>query len=371
MNDSILHIKRTRFRFIWNLVLFLLFFACTETKKEKRLIAVQWNGEKAEAVSIPMSLLAGIAPDSIAGQLQVRLHNNPVAIIHERISLNNGSVTFEPLIAFTPGMKYDVLFSNKLIGQFEIPALNAADKPEVTRVYPTTDTLPENVLKLYVVFSKPMQEGQALKNIVVIKNGNDTLHSTFLDLEQELWNKDRTTLTLWFDPGRIKRDLQPNKNLGAPLEESNSYKLIIGQDWRDERGIPLNTSYQKNIVVGKKDSISPDPDKWTIHQPKAGTKEGLRIDLQESLDYVLLKNAIYVTSESGKTHNGSFAPAAKETILIFTPDELWQPGEYIINIESRLEDLAGNNLNRLFDKDLAKPDNREQKAIHSRKLRID
>ena len=63
-----------------------------------------------------------------------------------------------------------------------------------------------------------MQEGQALENITVIKNGKDTIPSIFLDLQPELWNKERTILTLWLDPGRIKRDLQPNKKLGLPLE---------------------------------------------------------------------------------------------------------------------------------------------------------
>ena len=371
MKESILHIKRIRFRFICNLVLSLLFFACTESKKEKSTITIQWNGEKAGAVKIPMTLLAGIAPDSIVGQLQVRLHSNPVAIIHERVSINNGAVTFKPLIAFTPGLKYDVLFSDKLIGQFEIPALNNADKPEIIRVYPTTDTLPENALKLYVVFSKPMQEGQALNNIIVIKNENDTLHSTFLDLDQELWNKDRTTLTLWFDPGRIKRDLQPNQSLGAPLHESNSYKVIIGQDWRDERGISLQRRYQKDFSVGKRDSISPNPATWTIHQPRASTKDILKIDLHESLDYILLKNAIQVTDNGGNSIKGFLEPSAKETILNFTPNEIWKPGEYVINIESRLEDLAGNNLNRLFDKDISKPDDRGQKTTYSRKFRVD
>ena len=41
---------------------------------------------------------------------------------------------------------------------------------------------------------------------------------TFLDLQPELWNAEGTVLTLWLDPGRIKRDLIPNKELGIPLK---------------------------------------------------------------------------------------------------------------------------------------------------------
>ena len=36
----------------------------------------------------------------------------------------------------------------------------------------------------------------------------------------------------------------------------------------------------------------------------------------------------------------------------FQPFSDWVPGKYTIVVESRFEDLAGNNLNRLFDRDL-------------------
>lgn len=41
-----------------------------------------------------------------------------------------------------------------------------------------------------------------------------------------------------------------------------------------------------------------------------------------------------------------------ERIWCFIPDNRWAPGQYKIKIESRLEDLAGNNLNRLFDQEI-------------------
>lgn len=371
MNNPSSHIKRTRLPFFWNLVLFLFLLACTENKKQDVGITIQWNGEKAEAVNIPLSLLPGVSPDSIAEHLQVRLTNSAVPVIHDYLKPGNGSITFKPLISFTLGLRYEVFYSGRLLGTFEIPPVNTENRAEVVSVYPTTDILPENALKLYVVFSKPMQEGQALNNITVIKNESDTLRSTFLGLDQELWNKERTILTLWFDPGRIKRDLQPNKNLGTPLLENNSYKILIGQDWRDERGITLKKAYQKNFLAGKRDSMSPNPDRWTVHPPKTSAKDSLRIDLHESLDYILLKNAIHITDNKGNNIKGTFETSAKEAILTFVPDEIWKPGEYTINIESRLEDLAGNNLNRLFDRDITGSGNKEQKTIFTKRFRVE
>ena len=41
------------------------------------------------------------------------------------------------------------------------------------------------------------------------------MKSIFLELENELWNPEHTQLTLWLDPGRIKRDLIPNQRKRA------------------------------------------------------------------------------------------------------------------------------------------------------------
>lgn len=361
----------TRARFLlWSLVFSFLVIACTQAKKESGGITIQWNNEKAEAIVIPLSSIPGENLTNISSQLKVRLINNSTPVIHDQVEVAGSSVIFKPLIAFTRGLKYEVLFSDKLIGQFEIPLLSIKDLTEVVAVYPTTDTLPENALKLYIVFSKPMQEGQALSNIDFIKNEKDTLSSVFLDLAQELWNRERTTLTLWFDPGRVKRDLQPNQNLGTPLQRNNSYRLVIDKNWRDELGLTLGSGYEKKFLVGKRDSNSPDPSNWEIHPPKALTTEPLVIDMHESLDYLLLKNAVSITNSNGDILNGSFEPASKETMLRFTPTEAWKQNEYVIKFEARLEDLAGNNLNRLFDKDLTRPDKHEQQKIFTKKFRV-
>ena len=55
----------------------------------------------------------------------------------------------------------------------------------------------------------------------------------------------------------------------------------------------------------------------------------------------------------------------------FYPAEPWNTGNYMIEVEGRLEDLAGNNLNRLFEKDLHKPNPRTQeKLLHTRTFSI-
>jgi hypothetical protein len=251
------------------------------------------------------------------------------------------------------------------IGVIDIPVANPADVPVVSAIYPATDTIPENLLKLYIRFSKPMQEGQSLQHIAFIKNG-DTVPDVFLDLQRELWSNDRTTLTLWLDPGRIKRDLQPNKNMGPPLQQGERFELLVQKDWRDANGASLSETYKQSFIVGIRDSISPDIKLWTFHLPQTGTNEPLSIDLNEALDYVLLNNCIRITDSSGNVFKGSMSVNTTGTGLTFTPADHWKSGNYNLECKARLEDLAGNNLNRLFDNDLSKKETHQSKEVYKK-----
>jgi hypothetical protein len=363
-----LYNKKISFHFIMSLVFSFLLFSCSESKKENHTITIEWEGQRAKGMIIPLPLLSGISHDSIEQMVHIQLANNYTAILGG-YSITKDVLIFRPLIAFTHGLKYELYIKGKLIQQIEIPAGMVA-APHIISVYPTNDTLPLNLLKFYIEFSKPMQEGRALENIIMIKDGHDTVSLVFLDLQQELWNKERTMLTLWLDPGRIKRDLQPNKKLGAPLEKNTTYQLVIKKDWTDAEGVSLSDTYRKDFSVSVRDSLSPDPERWTITLPKAGSSESLKIDLHESLDYVLLKNTLRIIDNNDHVLNGVYKVQAEETILSFIPAAVWNAGDYTIEIESRLEDLAGNNLNRLFDKDLTRQNKKEPKEIYKRSFRV-
>lgn len=369
MFTNTLNNKKIRVHILWSLVFSFLLVTCSEKKKENNSVTIGWNGNRAKSIIIPLELLSETPRDSIEQLLHIQLRNTNEPILGEYI-LTKDAVAFQPLIAFTRGLKYQIRLADKLLSEIEIPTDDTNAAPEVISIYPSGDTLPLNLLKIYIAFSKPMQEGRALENIVVIKNGKDTIPSIFLDLQPELWNKERTMLTLWLDPGRIKRDLQPNKKLGSPLQQDASYQIVIKQDWQGAEGISLSYTYRKEFVVGLRDSFSPDSDTWTIYSPKAGSKQALKIVLHEPLDYMLLKNAIRVVDNTGTVVNGVIEAEAAETILHFTPSAVWSAGDYILEIESRLEDLAGNNPNRLFDKDLTKKTSKAEKDVYKRVFNI-
>jgi len=77
----------------------------------------------------------------------------------------------------------------------------------------------------------------------------------------------------------------------------------------------------------------------------------LDIDLKSPHDYNLLTSALHIVDDN-ETVLGKWSVDKEERMVHFLPYRLWREGSYQLQIETRLEDLAGNNLNRPFDKDL-------------------
>ena len=337
------------------LILFFIFLACCTNQKQTSSaeVTILWKDGHAMAIAIPRSYVEKINQDSIAQLVSVRLVSpaETAAILGE-ITFNTNGIEFVPAIPFTRGLRYEVLVKNDRVAEIEIPEPDPAEAPVLLAVFPSQDTLPLNLLKIYVQFSKPMAEGQSQKHTVLLKSNGDTARAVFLDLQQELWNADQTLLTLWLDPGRIKRDLQPNKLLGNPLQEGEIYTLWISDQWKDLYGAAMQSGYSKHFIVTSRDSLSPVPVSWTISTPKPGTVNALEINFKEPLDYSLLNAALQVRNAKNMSITGSIQTRDEERIWQFTPKEPWTEGRYVLQIETRLEDLAGNNINRPFDRDL-------------------
>jgi hypothetical protein len=196
-----------------------------------------------------------------------------------------------------------------------------------------------------------MSRGEAWEHIQLLDAAGKPLPDIFLEFGQELWDADNQRLTVWFDPGRIKRGLTSNMNLGPSIEEGNRYTLSIDRGWHDARGVPLVEGYKKAFRGGSADRTAPDPKKWRITTPKPGTSEPLVVDFGESMDYVGLQKTLSVASSRGAVA-GTGAVSRMETRWSFTPRQPWAAGDYRLLVNSALEDLAANKIGQLFDMDV-------------------
>jgi hypothetical protein len=348
-----------------------LFVGCAQRRETSKAgLSIRWKNGQATGLSIPLSLLKTISRDEISESVKVQLAKpGTKTAIWGDYKISKDTLVFEPLIPFTGGLRYEVVFEKKVLADIEIPT--STDIPVLSGIYPSQDTLPENLLKLYFVFSRPMVEGHSLQYISLLNQQGDTLPRTFLNLQPELWNAEKTILTLWLDPGRIKRDLQPNKLLGTPLRQGERYKLVVSNQWPDDRGTTLNQNYTKNFVVTTRDNTSPSTNHWQLKTPQKGTLQPLEVSLKETLDYILLQNAVQVADRQGQPIEGSIQLSDEERKWKFIPLKPWLIGQYTLQIEARLEDPAGNNLNRLFDRDITNTKNTpSQQKVFELKWRV-
>jgi hypothetical protein len=269
-------------------------------------------------------------------------------------SVEASSLVFRPRFPLSPGLHVRAVFRPPdgaiVESAFDIPS--TAKVPPTSRVdhvYPSSGILPANALKLYIYFSAPMRRGDSWKHLHLLRDGVPVEYP-FLELDQELWDRDQRRFTVLFDPGRIKRGLASLAEAGPALEDGHNYTLVIDRDWLDGKGLPLAEEYRKHFRAAAADRIPPDPKKWRITTPRAGTSDQLVIYFPKPMDYALLQHEIEVAGVTG-----TVAVARDETEWRFTPESPWRAGDYTIVIRTTLEDLAGNHINRAFDVDTFDP----------------
>ena len=272
-------------------------------------------------------------------------------------------IRFEPQFALAPGVSYRALFhpdqlpATRNAGQplssvFKLPPRRSAPTTVVSRIYPSVDVLPENLLKFYVHFSAPMSGGRIYEHIHLLNEAGKTVELPFLEIDEELWNPAMTRLTLFIDPGRIKRGVQPLEEIGPALEEGKRFTLIIDRDWQDGDGLPLKESFQKMFHVGPPARDPLDAVKWKISPPKSGTLDALVIRFPAPLDHALALRMIRVARGPGEAIDGTASLEDDERRWKFTPARPWQRGPHQLLVQTTIEDLAGNNVGKSFEVDL-------------------
>ena len=108
-----------------------------------------------------------------------------------------------------------------------VPALRERRPTVVEAIYPSSDVLPENQLKFYIHFSAPMSRGDSYRHIRLLDAKGKPVEAPFLELAEELWDDSGRRLTLLLDPGRVKRDLKPHKEVGRAIVDGGRYTLVI------------------------------------------------------------------------------------------------------------------------------------------------
>jgi hypothetical protein len=175
-------------------------------------------------------------------------------------------------------------------------------------------------------------------------------------MEPELWDAGRTRLTVLLEPGRIKRGLAPQLDAGYPLVEGQDVTLQVAARFIDAAGRPLRGAAARRYRVGPDARERVDPSRWRLNAPAAQTRQPLTIRFDQPLDSALALRCITVVDGRGQPLRGRVALSDGEREWGFTPSVPWDCGQHAVRIDPVLEDLAGNSVRRVFDRDVSAPD---------------
>jgi hypothetical protein len=293
--------------------------------------------------------------------------NEPIPHVIGQYSALGDRIRFEPRFPFAPGVEYRVEVDTRrlaamagldeseaetgeLTHRFAVPSPPSPRTTRVVAIHPAADRVPSNMLRWYVEFSAPMEPGSADEHVQLLDETGRPVEDAFLRVDEELWDSERRRLTLLFDPGRVKRGVRANIEMGRPIVEGHRYRLVIDPAWRDANGAALRSGSDKEFEVGPFDADSPNPLRWDVVEPRAGTREPLRVSFREPLDHPLAARMVRV--ESGRRElDGVGRLELGDSVWTFTPVLAWKAGRYALRVDAALEDLAGNSVARVFDAD--------------------
>ena len=275
------------------------------------------------------------------------------------------SVRFEPRFPFLRNTLYSlIVYDDTEYSQqrhFETytiksPPSNQEPITEIVSVYPPSNQIPVNQLKFYIHFSNPMSEGNASQAITLHRGDTGAhLENVFLH-EPELWDHEHKRLTILLDPARIKRGLQGNIQSGYALVEGIPVTLGITENFVDAHGVRVKSSRQMTYEIGPPERSLVEINNWAYHYPRPNSLDPIAVEFDRPMDHALIHRCLCIKDESGQLLRGYNQVGLEEKSWELFPEFPWGKGQYTIIIEDILEDLAGNSIKRVFDRDLLEPE---------------
>ena len=324
----------------------------TDARSQRPVIRVTgWSSAELQALRQNPSSWEGLVRVSLPGSKDIAIAATP------RVTLD--AVELVPQFQLDSGREYLVQ-----IDPSRLPAPRASGVTEtrvslarstsqpttrVTAIYPSSSTWPENILRFYLHFSAPMSGTSAVGHVRLVDDTGAEVPEALLEVDVDLWNTEYTRRTVFFDPGRVKRGIKPNVEMGRALTAGRKYAIVVSTSWRDAQGQPLTQEYRHAFTAGPAVEVPLEPTAWSIATPQQGTREPVVIRFPWALDEGLLQRAIGVGDSSGRPLEGAIAVGADQTSWTFTPKSPWRAVPHSLIVLTLLEDPSGNKVGQAFE----------------------
>ncbi len=282
-------------------------------------------------------------------------------------TLTDSGIRFDPQFPLIPGREYKAILhadydpanpsgkSLRIEAAISVPKPPPGPRVSITSIYPSGHRLPENTLRFYIHFSGDVARGNVYRHLKLIRDDGKEVKSPFLELDEELWSSDGKRLTVFFHPGRVKRELVPREEEGPILEQGHSYTLTISDKWQDTEGRPIISGFSKSFTAGPPENRAVDPSDWVIVAPRSNSNAPVIIRLPMPLDNALLGRLVWIEDQDGEKVPGTLTVGGGERVLTFAPKARWKKGEYRLSVDSSLEDVCGNRVGEAFEVEIIQP----------------
>jgi hypothetical protein len=158
-----------------------------------------------------------------------------------RYTVFEDGIQFTPHFPFERGVSYTASFDPRPLGrpelsdvltlEFSLPREKSPLPTKVKHIFPSSDCLPENLLRFYVCFSNPMQRGQVRAEISLLGPNGESQHPTHFIVRPS--NSGTGACGVYICTShkarsqeiaetKRKRGVGPNRELGPPLETVRS-----------------------------------------------------------------------------------------------------------------------------------------------------
>jgi hypothetical protein len=279
-----------------------------------------------------------------------------------RLVRDGADLYFFPRFTFIDGTAYTVTVKGAIVATLVRARPDRMATTEVAGIRPTSTEVPRNLLRLYVWFSAPMSDGYAAGHVRLADDNGGTIGGALLPGEHELWDASRRRLTVLLDPARIKRGLAGDKDTGYLLRSGEPFRLVVDGGFHDAQGLPLRAGTHRRYEVGDDERRHVNPRSWLLTAPRAGTAEPVQVAFGRPLDHGLLARCLHVTGPGGEPIHGALHIGAGEQSWQLVPRRAWALGPHQLIVDPALEDVAGNSVSRVFDRDLSRPEDEPRQA---------
>lgn len=313
-----------------------------------------WSGAELAALHA-----ASLAPDDWQPLARVQVAGGADVPVAAQARVTADAVELVPRFALEPGRAYDVTIDPTRAPAFRpdglirvrvsVPARPPSAASVVSAIYPSSPVWPENTLRFYLHFTAPMSGTSAVGHVRLIDGSGAEVADALLEVDVDLWNREYTRRTVFFDPGRVKHGIKPNVELGRALIAGRDYTIVVSQGWLDANGRPLAQEFRHSFTAGPALDRPVMPAKWIVDAPLRGTRDPLVVRFPHALDEGLLQRAVGVEDGKGNVVDGLVSIGAGELSWSFTPAALWRDNAHNVVVLTLLEDPAGNKVGQAFE----------------------